>query len=123
MDVLPLRNNSSIEAEPHNFAVMSLPTLASHNCIFARVGHECVCRKCGQRIAFHECGTLVAMCRQPAATPKAGLGDYTESLLHSVGITKERYQAAKQLFGLAPTCHCDERKEWLNSVSAWWRAH
>jgi len=51
-----------------------------------------------------------------------GLGDYTESLLQSVGITKERYQAAKQLFGLAPTCNCDERKAWLNRVSDWWRA-
>ena len=52
-----------------------------------------------------------------------GLGDYTESLLQSVGITKERYVAAKQLFGLAPTCGCDSRREWLNKVSDWWRGN
>ena len=50
-----------------------------------------------------------------------GLGDYTEQLLTSLGITKERYQAAKQLFGLAPTCNCETRKEWLNRVSEWWQ--
>ena len=50
-----------------------------------------------------------------------GLGDYTESLLKSIGITQARYVAAKQLFGLAPTCGCDARKEWLNRVSDWWR--
>lgn len=50
-----------------------------------------------------------------------GLGDYTESLLQSVGITKERYVAAKEMFGLAPTCGCDSRREWLNRVSDWWR--
>lgn len=60
--------------------------------------------------------------RLDGKAPTPGLGDYTESLLQSVGITKERYQAAKQLFGLAPTCNCDERKAWLNRVSDWWRA-
>lgn len=49
-----------------------------------------------------------------------GLGDYTESLLRSIGVTKERYIAAKELFGFAPTCHCEARKEWLNHVSDWW---
>ena len=51
-----------------------------------------------------------------------GLGDYTESLLQSVGITKERYVAAKEMFGLAPTCNCDSRRDWLNRVSDWWRS-
>lgn len=50
-----------------------------------------------------------------------GLGDYTEQLLTSIGVTKDRYVAAKQLFGLPPTCGCDARKEWLNRVSDWWR--
>lgn len=50
-----------------------------------------------------------------------GLGDYTESLLASIGVTQDRYVAAKQLFGLPPTCGCDARKEWLNRVSDWWR--
>lgn len=53
--------------------------------------------------------------------PPPRLGDYTESVLNSLGISKERYKAAKELFGLAPNCGCDERKEWLNKVSDWWR--
>jgi hypothetical protein len=47
------------------------------------------------------------------------LGDYTEQLLSSLGVTKDRYSAAKELFGLAPTCDCQVRKEWLNKVGAW----
>ncbi len=68
------------------------------------------------------------MCRGEA---KPGLGDHTERLLASVGITPERYKEAKRLFGLAPKCGCSGRKqklnaadarmrEWLNRVSAWW---
>lgn len=49
------------------------------------------------------------------------LGDYTESLLASLGVTQERYKAAKELFGLPPTCNCSGRIEWLNRVSSWWR--
>jgi hypothetical protein len=52
-------------------------------------------------------------------TPTPGLGDYTEQLLSSLGVTKDRYSAAKKLFGLAPTCNCETRKEWLNKVGAW----
>lgn len=59
------------------------------------------------------------MTDKPVATD-FGLGDYTESLLRSIGVTKERYIAAKELFGFAPTCNCDARKEWLNNVSDWW---
>lgn len=84
---------------------------------FAKIGKYCVCDVC----RYHEpnlnlCGTEH---KCPGSNQK--LGDYTESLLQSVGITKERYIAAKQLFGLAPTCGCGERKEWLNRVSDWWR--
>ena len=43
-------------------------------------------------------------------------------LLKRVGITEDRYQTAKQMFGLAPTCGCAERKEWLNRVTDWWRS-
>lgn len=49
------------------------------------------------------------------------LGDWTERQLARIGVTKDRYLAAKELFGLAPTCNCQQRKEWLNRVSAWWR--
>lgn len=46
----------------------------------------------------------------------AGLGDYTEYVLSALGITKERYAEAKEMFGFAPTCDCDGRQEWLNKV-------
>lgn len=52
---------------------------------------------------------------------KPGLGDLTERWLTKIGVTKERYIEAKQMFGLAPTCNCEKRKEWLNSVIDWWR--
>lgn len=53
--------------------------------------------------------------------PVVGLGDWTEQILSSVGITKDRYKAAKELFGLAPTCSCESRQAYLNKVSDWWR--
>lgn len=57
----------------------------------------------------------------PRKAPQQRLGDWTERILAKVGITEDRYAAAKELFGLAPTCGCKERKEWLNKVSDWWR--
>lgn len=56
--------------------------------------------------------------RQYGANPLP-LGDYTESMLASVGITKDRYAAAKESLGLAPTCGCAKRQEWLNRAGAW----
>lgn len=50
---------------------------------------------------------------------KMGLGDWTERALKKLGVTKERYKAAKEKFGLMPMCHCKERKEWLNKVGRW----
>lgn len=55
----------------------------------------------------------------PAIESKKYLGDHTEQLLQRVGITKERYVAAKAFLGLAPTCGCDDRKVWLNKASKW----
>lgn len=55
-----------------------------------------------------------------------GLGDAVEALLASIGITKDRYRQVKQMFGLPPTCGCDEvqsrlnRIEWFKPVAAWW---
>lgn len=74
------------------------------------------CKRCGAptRDGYRR------VCGQSPSQP--GLGDYTEAMLQSIGVTKERYQAAKQLFGLSPTCDCDQRKEWLNRVSDWWRS-
>lgn len=49
-----------------------------------------------------------------------GLGDWTEHLLKKAGITEDRYKAAKEALGMAPTCNCAKRKAWLNKVSEWW---
>jgi hypothetical protein len=51
--------------------------------------------------------------------PTPGLGDYTEQMLSTIGVTKDRYAAVKEAFGLAPTCDCEVRKAWLNKVGAW----
>ena len=51
-----------------------------------------------------------------------GLGDLTEALLQSLGVTQNRYCEAKRLFGLTPECWCQERIAWLNKVSDWWRS-
>lgn len=55
---------------------------------------------------------------QPTILP---MGDYTERLLGTVGITEDLYKAAKESLGLAPTCNCKARKEWLNRAGAWMR--
>jgi hypothetical protein len=57
---------------------------------------------------------------QQPPIPNVGLGDAVESLLASIGVTQDRYKAAKELFGLPPNCGCTLRKEWLNKVSDWW---
>jgi hypothetical protein len=54
------------------------------------------------------------------------LGDHVESLLASIGVTKERYGAVKQNLGLEPACDCPDRQAWLNKwgdkVRNWWRS-
>lgn len=52
----------------------------------------------------------------PPPSPQQQLGDWVESRLKSIGVTKESYQAVKAAMGLPPTCDCDERKEWLNQL-------
>lgn len=67
-------------------------------------------------------------------TPKSqtGLGDRTEQLLKKLGVTQDRYKAAKEAFGLAPECSCPNRieslnelglsaKQWKDKVTDWWR--
>lgn len=44
------------------------------------------------------------------------LGDWMECHLTSLGITQEKWIEIKSSVGLAPTCKCEERKEWLNQV-------
>lgn len=47
-----------------------------------------------------------------------GLGDLAEAFFKSVGITEERYGAAKVKFHLDPNCNCADRRRWLNEVGA-----
>lgn len=82
-------------------------------CEFGQRDGVCVCQRCGREVSAPDCGRTFAQCETP------GLGDHTERLLASVGITPERYKEAKRLFGLAPKCGCDKRKRWLNRVGAW----
>jgi len=92
-------------------------------CQFRQDGDRMRCRVCGYIYPHIADATLLyRQCGQPIPAPPPGLGDYTESLLQSIGVTKERYQAAKQIFGLSPDCSCDARREWLNRVSDWWRS-
>lgn len=58
--------------------------------------------------------------REVAAKAPPRLGDWTEKQLKRIGVTEDRYKAAKELFGFAPSCDCTRRKKWLNDVSAWW---
>lgn len=44
------------------------------------------------------------------------VGDWVEAHLTRIGMTKERWIEIKTAVGAAPTCDCDERKEWLNRV-------
>ena len=44
------------------------------------------------------------------------LGDWVESRLTAVGMTKEKWVEIKSSVGLPPTCECEERQEWLNQV-------
>lgn len=91
-------------------------------CVFEVVDGVAVCTECGRRVTvFGDVSTIYSQCGQAQPQPQPGLGDYVEGLLQSVGITKERYKAAKELFGLPPNCSCDSRREWLNRVSDWWR--
>lgn len=44
------------------------------------------------------------------------IGDWVEAHLSMIGMTKEKWIEIKTAVGAAPTCDCDERKEWLNRV-------
>lgn len=90
------------------------------NCVPTIQGERLVC-VCCKRV-FPKLANIdtIAQCRCDD-DGQEGLGDWTERMLSSVGVTQERYVAAKEIFGLAPTCNCAKRKEWLNKVSDWWR--
>jgi hypothetical protein len=52
---------------------------------------------------------------------RVGLGDRIEAALTGIGITKERYVAFKEQFGLPPTCNCDGRKSNINDAERYMR--
>lgn len=78
----------------------------------------CVNKGCNQRTQDR---ALRISCTSPTVKEKL-LGDYTKQLLTSMGITKESFQTIKVKFGLAPTCSCDTRQEWLNKVHKWFNS-
>jgi hypothetical protein len=45
-----------------------------------------------------------------------GLGDQVAAVLHKVGITPERYAAAKAAVGLKRRCGCHGRQRKLNAI-------
>ena len=47
--------------------------------------------------------------------PSAGLGDVVESVLESVGVTKERVSKVASIVGVQD-CGCEKRKQYLNEV-------
>ena len=73
------------------------------------------CTHCG--------GTAGGKCSVEPAPRKKRLGDRTEQLLASIGITEEYYTEVKQRFGLPPNCACQSRKRYLNQVSDWFSKH
>lgn len=92
----------------------------SINCEWESLTKGSPCVRCGYRLKRHYHRPPAIVCEaRPIMPPR--LGDYTERLLKSVGVTEDRYKAAKELFGLAPTCGCEARKLYLNKISDWWR--
>ena len=93
------------------------------NCEWPALTKGSRCVRCGVMLRRDYAAQPVSACKgqQVAIAAVPGLGDQVESLLASVGVTKERYAKAKELFGLPPTCGCESRKLYLNRVSEWWR--
>lgn len=52
--------------------------------------------------------------RQLAVPP--GLGDRVAAVLARVGITEQRYRAAKRAIGLRGDCNCKQRQRRLNEL-------
>lgn len=49
---------------------------------------------------------------------RPGLGDVVAAGLHRVGITRERYVAAKAAVGLRRRCNCPKRQQQLNALGS-----
>ena len=86
------------------------------NCNFTRINEEEVeCRTCGRKVVTtSSAGRTYAMCKDQVK--RFQLGDEVEKALTVLGITKQRYRAAKEALGLPPTCDCAKRQKWLNQM-------
>lgn len=90
------------------------------------------CNNCSgwcARHALYKTPQQADLCRNDASTReildstaearREGLvGSRTKTALESLGVTKERWVSLKERFGLAPSCSCPQREEWLNKVHA-----
>ena len=91
-------------------------------CLFKDIGDGRIECDSGGRNLIGDALSTVANCKGSGGglPVKPKLGDITEGMLKRIGVTQDRYKAAKKLFGLSPSCNCKKRKEWLNRVSDWW---
>jgi len=71
-----------------------------------KLNNEATCVRCGYKASSLK---VKRMC------PSAGLGDAVESVLETVGITKDRVSKAASIVGVKD-CGCKKRQEWLNEV-------
>ena len=96
-----------------------MPSKATVRCVWTGLQKGDKCRECGYVLKHDYPQPPIRECLS-VWRPPVKLGDWTERQLSTLGITKERYVQAKELFGLAPECNCDRRIAWLNQVSDWW---
>jgi len=71
-----------------------------------QLNEQSMCVRCGYQASSPK---VKRMC------PSAGLGDVVESVLKSVGVTKERVSKAASMVGVKD-CGCEKRKQYLNEV-------
>lgn len=87
-------------------------------CSFLVLRRGTRCQHCTNRLPRDYDAPPIVECRQNMGP---GLGDYTERMLASIGVTKEHYVEAKSLFGMVPSCWCPDRQDWINRVGDWVR--
>jgi len=77
-----------------------------------------VCSQCGKLVTLNQFRTCSAKRRTPDEVAKnpVRLGDKLADFFESLGITKDRYKAAKAAIGFKATCGCDARRQWLNDL-------
>lgn len=91
---------------------------------------EGICTQCGRAVPPRRAKNCPAKSREnnpvavrPKPEKRAELGDLTERMLKSLGVTQERVEACLKKVGLPPHCGCAERKEamnqWSMKVRAW----